>query len=654
MSIKVYFQCFLQKVNQWLNTPCNRHWIALFLCLAYFARYCVPLSQRIVLWDDFRDFTDAASSEFFSRHWLNTINFHFVPLLKLCYFLIFRAIPLPFLPTATSVWIILCVAFFSLSFIRLLHFYKISLLAGLTGLSFVLFNPMLSEVQIWFASSFCLVAVALTIEGILQWELAIRTNSAIHWILAVLLGFLAPLTWTMGYIVGIYYLIIALHERKKIKSLLPLGIALSIPLLSYPVMRGLSAVTIGYDAIEIKPLDALSLWRALTKIIGDGLILGSLGFWEVPRSGIKHAGRFLNLLTAIVMFGVVYLAVKREWRKQSCLILTAIVLGFGVPFLFRGSQTSYDGIKWYLRYFSTPVFGGALLISIFAQMAISKYHQAKLGCVFGMILMVLISFGDQMPEYYARGSLAQKINLRPVQQSQFKLLDKLFSIARQYGLGKEYLSRYFYFPVEGGFYSYNGMDLFTTGDELEENEVKPEAIRTLDAVFGEADVWKSYNMFSSAPELAVSILARPWDSTRASLDLITSTKPETFQITESSRNQIYELETPLLIYQMFWETALEGQGKQRIKFTFEFDTPQPVTRAVVISCPKSPCVFQLPMERLVWIPREPIKRVILDILNIDELKRPVKFTVLRAGVIPYPVYHQQTTSDGRLGTQETF
>lgn len=596
----------------------ERHWkLATLLALCFGARYFLPYSQRILLWDDFMHFYHGTTTEQFLKHWFSTY-LHFIPLMKLIYFLLMQSFPLSYLPMVTSLWTFFLVCWFSFVFVRLVRFYEISHLAGLSALSFVLFNPMFSEVQMWFCSSFYLMGLVLAMEGVIQVEYAIRGDRNIRWAGALVFGVLAPCAWSMGYLVAIYYAVIFFLERKRVHS--PVK-ALSILLCAffvYPALRTLGELWLGHDYTGVKPWEFLPWIKAMNRIVGDGLILGSLGFWEKPANLIKHAGRFLNVLSLAMFLGVVCLIRSRRWKKLGVLAFFSIWLGYGVPFFFRGPQFSYEHLKWFLRYFATPLFGTALALAVFWHWLCEKQPKARLMCLIAMTLMVLISLGDKMPEHYVSAGSPRKKNFRPAQVIQLEFLERFFEKARALGIHSNDLSDHYYLPIVGE-RTFNGMNLY--GGSNAPEPLHEKAVRILDKEFA-SPLWESYLPFGFVPELSANQLGRKYEKpTRASiLPLVArggllplvSISGEKFRVMNQDPFLVYELNPARNLSLLSWK--IDTSSSLKLRFTFEFTEPQMHDRFVIVRCP--PCSFTLPMERLPWIPQLPVSRVVLKFENM--------------------------------------
>ncbi len=484
----------------------------------------------------------------------------------------------------------------------------------------------------------------MALEGTLQLEYALTSQKKFHWIAAGILAILAPLSWSLGYVVAPFYLVVLYYGRKNLKTWKFPTFALSSAVLVYPVLKIIGEMTSGHDYTGVVPWDAVSLWKALWRIVGDGLILGSLGFWEKPIHAIKYGGRLLNLLSFVVFVLVFLIWRETRWKKQAVLIFISILLGFGIPYYFRGPQFPYENLKWFLRYFATPLWGAALALAIGLEILIKRYAWGRLGCFFTVCLIFLISIGDSMPEHYVNAGSPKNLNLRRAQVAQLEFLDHFFALAKSHSLGRQMLLKHYFIPIVGE-PTRNVVDLFDGDGPLFENRASEAGLLELDKTLASSEIWKTYGSFGFDPTIDLPLLKRadsigrtlptPIISRAISVSGVervpprsTDKVPYEFLILSDYPQIAFELSQPRQFDLLVFETEIEKIPLQQIRFTFEFDEPQQFTRSVRVRCASSRCTFELPMERLLWIPRIPILKILLNLEGVDNAHEGVGFKIL--------------------------
>lgn len=126
-----------------------------------------------------------------------------------------------------------------------------------------------------------------------------------------------------------------------------------------------------------------------------------------------------------------------------------------------------------------------------------------------------------------------------------------------------------------------------------------------------------------------------WVSYSESDKLITNARhnaPQGYGVISDNPRLAYEIKHPSRLSFLMFETEIEKRPSQQILFSFEFSEPQTFTRSVRVTCPTPKCTFELPLEGLVWIPRLPIRRILLKLEGIDNIQDSIRFKVLRSGV----------------------
>lgn len=378
-------------------------WLAALLAGVYAFRHYSTFTERALMWDDFLFFGEAATMPRFYQTLLYTF-LHFTPLLRLSVFGMFHLVPLHLLPAATSVWNVFWVCCLAVGFLRLARIYGISPVAALLGITFILFNPLFAEVQIWYIETFNLIALVFIVEGLVQLEKAVTTDRTFHWVASALLSILASCAWSSGYYVGLFYATVVYFERARLERPWKALTILAVAFLTYPALKTLGMHLCGGTVQDVTPWTPGKLMEALSYIVGHGLLFGSLGLWGTPQAPIKVPKPLWIPATIFLTAAIVVLGLKKEWRKHAAISLIAIYVGLAVPVYFRGTQFSYDDFRWFIRYFTKPVFGMGLFVSIVAHLALQRFRHAWLGVSAFLVLMAVVSFVNKMPEHYVGGN----------------------------------------------------------------------------------------------------------------------------------------------------------------------------------------------------------------------------------------------------------
>ncbi len=498
---------------------------ALLIVLAYGARHWYTLTHRVLMWDDFLLLSDSATVPRFAHCFLYTF-LHFIPFLRLAMFAFIQLLPVHHLPAATSLWCLFWVVAFALSFLRLLRLYGIALLPALAGLSFVLFNPLFAEIEIWFTSTFYLIALVLGLEGLVQMEHYLRGGGRWRAIASGILFLLAPSAWSTGYIAaGLGALVIigawrTLSAPRRRGGLLLLAWAF----LAYPALRFVGEFVAGSTYLSVTPWKIGSMIQATLKLVGDGLIFGSLGLWGMPaRPFPRPPDVMLYLASGLVMLPIVAIARGKNWRLQAGLAFVAVFPALAVPLYFRGTQFSYDDMRWFVRYFTTPLFGGGMVLAIAGHMVLMRWRNGALWSFGLMALMITVGFLNKLPEHYVYAGLPRERqhNLRRPQMEQLRYLSRLFATAQAQHVGAQPLVDAYYAPLEGSVANHNAMGLYTGYNEPNAQPISAPVVQALNQIIRESEVWKSYQSLTYNFDLPTPLLrpGRPGEDMAGAINL---------------------------------------------------------------------------------------------------------------------------------------
>ncbi len=624
-------------------------WLALFLTVLYALRYYMAFSERILLWDDFFLLGDSATLPRFRHSFLYTFV-HFVPFLRLSMLGFMQLVPVHLLPMATSLWAVFWVGWLALAFFRLARLYGIAPVPTLLGIAFIVFNPMFAEVQIWLTSTFYLVALVFVVEGLVQVETALVTGKKRHWGAAAVCGVLAPCAWSTGYIVAPLYFITVFWKRAWQANSKPAVFLVGFTFLAYPALRVAGEYFAGHTYLQVEPWDVLSLLHALLKIIGDGLILGSLGLWRTPDKHVSFSDPLLIILSLALVAVILVMYAKSNWRKQIVLALTSIILGLAVPILFRGTQFPYEDFRWFVRYFTTPLFGLALIIAIAAHAALRDYRRASLHIGLCLAVIIAISFTNRMPEHYVGGG-HYKNRFREQQAEQLHFLDNFFSVAKIMGVGAQPLIYAYFLPIEGNFANVNGSGLYRGYREPNDEAVKPEICIVLNQVIRSSKVWQSYQTLSYSPELSGPIL-EPKDMTGERTVQLSEIRnlsndihrksvsgsakfPHEFTITGGDPYIVYLLPagTPR-VERVLLDIEVIGLPSVHTQLTLSSKDPSVKYPSFFASCPKPRCAFDVPISRLPWFPFVEFVSIKIDPDGVNGPEQKVQLRLWNVSVIP--------------------
>lgn len=465
-------------------------WKCLFVLLSIFVlRHASTFLNRSLLWDDLTHLSEASSWESFKLNALYT-HLHFIPLMKFCYFLMMRFFPLHLIPAGSSFFCFFWVFYFVWAYLRLLKVYGVSELSSLVSLGFILLNPLLSENIVWLCSNFYLVATVFVAEGLYQLELAFLTNRLRNWFGALLCGVLAPCLWSVGYILPFLYLVTFLfHLKSKKSAKISALITIGFSVIFYPALRILGESHSGHDYTGISTHGFLPWIGNMLRIFGDGL-LGSFGLWgRHPFRRNNFPDLQLNVLTIALWAYMLTQFKNREQRKPYLIAMSSLGLGLGVPYLFRGSQFNYEDLRWFIRYFATPLFGAGIILALSLDRYVLGHKRRLNALVFGLICFVIFSFQDRMPEHYIRGGVPQGKSFRQVQVRQLAFLETFFKQAREFGIRKDDLQKTFYIMVVGERFR-NGVSLYHSIDAKEHLSLAKEVL--LRKMITDEMLWKGY------------------------------------------------------------------------------------------------------------------------------------------------------------------
>lgn len=624
-------------------------WLALFLAVLYALRYHSVFLERILLWDDFFLLGDSATLPRFRHSFFYTF-LHFVPFLRLSMLGFMQLVPVHFLPMATSLWAAFWVGWLAIAFFRLARLYGISPVPALLGIAFIVFNPMFAEVQVWLTSTFYLVALVFVVEGLVQVETALATGKVRHWAAAAILSVLAPCAWSTGYIVAPLYFITVVWDRAWLKNRKAAIFVVTFSFLAYPILRVVGEYFAGHTYLQVEPWNIFSLLHALLKIIGDGLVLGSLGLWRTPDKHVTFSEPLLIFLSLTLIAVCLALYVKSCWRKQIALALTSIILGLAIPIFFRGSHFPYEDFRWFIRYFTTPLFGLALVIAVAAHMALQSYRRASVYVGICFTVIIAIALIDRMPEHYVGGG-HYKNRFREQQVKQLRFFDKFFSAAKAAGVGAQPLIEAYFLPVEGNFSNVNGAALY--GGHLESNNapIKFESYQVLDQVIRSSGAWRDYQLLSYSPDISGWMLEPKDLSGKRTFQLSNilnlsgdirqkavfrgKTLPDEFLITGGDPYVVYSLPTGMQrIDRVLLDIEVIGLPNVHAQLALASKDPLIRNPSLFVSCPKLRCSFDVPISRLPWFPPVEFTSIRIDPDGVNGPEQKVQLRLWNISVVP--------------------
>lgn len=636
----------LQCVPAWV-------WLAVLLAGIYAFRHYPTFTERALLWDDFLFFTETATMPRFYQTLLYTF-LHFTPFLRLSVFGMFHLVPLPLLPAATSAWNVFWVVCLAISFFRLVRVYGISPVAGLLGITFILFNPLFTEVQIWYIETFNLVALVFIVEGLVQLEKAVATDRPLHWVAAALLSILASCAWSSGYYVGLFYVAVAYYEKARLVRPWKALTVLAIAFLTYPALKTLGMHLCGGTIQDVTPWTLGKLLKALSYIVGHGLFFGSLGLWGTPHDPINVPKPLWIPATIFLTAAIVALGLKKEWRKHAVISLIAIYVGLAVPVYFRGTQFSYDDYRWFVRYFTKPVFGMGLFLSIVAHLALQRFRHAWLGVSAILLLMAVVLFVNKMPEHYvgAGTPVAQEFRFRKHQVQQLGFLEELFATARYLGVGSQPFLNEYFIPIGGCSANINNVGLYKGSSEPNMTPLTPEQRRALDRVIKRSGIWESYQNFSHlfiVPEPLLEAKAEEGDvrvdllaesPSHVSKDILIPTVPTfgkgmkemsimgkgpsiTFKIPESIQG----------VCRLFIEAEVAGVPKVHVRVTLVSDDPGVRSPSLSLTGASTRQVFDVPLSRMPWFPTVKYKEIRVEPNGVGSAGQTLTFRLWRLEIV---------------------
>ncbi len=632
----------LARIPKWI-------WLALLLVVAYIARYYPVFAERVLLWDDFFLLADSATLPRFQQAFLYTF-LHFIPFLRLSMLGFMQLVPVSLLPLATSLWSVFWVSWLVFAFVRLTRAYGLSAVGAMLGVAFIVFNPMFAEVQVWLTSTFYLVALVFTVEGLAQLERALQTQRQRHWLAAALCSVLAPSAWSTGYIVPALYLVTVAMEWRRLEHKRPALLLVLVSVLAYPALRIVGELVSGHTYQQVTPWDILPTLYALFKLIGDGLVLGSLGLWQLPQDHIRFPEQLLVVTSLLVVSSLLLLYWRTQWRKQIVLALVSVILGLFVPILFRGTQFSYDDLRWFIRYMATPLFGAGLAIAVAAHLCLQRYRVTPLLVISGCVIVVFVSFVNRMPEHYVGGGNQQN-KFRAQQVAQLRFLEELFATARRLGIGADPLKDAYFVPVEGAQANMNPAGLYGGHREPNPSPLTRSSYDELDGMIESSNVWQQYQKLSYAPVLSGPILEARAIEGREPVSLLGA--PTAFHdidvLDDPSNSNAFDAfwisgGDPYVSYRVPDSAGSVGRviieaevlGRQNVHLELSLGSKDRSIRnpSVFLWCGKPRCVFDVPVARLPWFPATAYESLRIDPDGLRHPKEEAQLRLWRLAVLP--------------------
>lgn len=622
-------------------------WLALLLIALFAVRYSVPLSQRVLLWDDFFLLADSATMPRFEHNFLYTY-LHFIPFLRLA-MLGFMQLPLSWVPLATSLWAVFWVCWLVFAFFRLARLYGIAPVPTLLGIAFIVFNPMLAEVVIWLTSTFYLVALVFTVEGLVQLERALKTNRVINWIGAGACALLAPCAWSTGYITAILYLVVIGWDWRRLPNRKSALLVLAFAFLAYPAVRILGEYVAGHTYLSVTPWSIPQLALAMLKIIGDGLVLGSLGLWRLPQNHVSFATPLIIGLTLALGLAFVVMYWRwPTWRKQIMLAAVSIVVALAIPIYFRGTQFAYADFRWFIRYFTTPLFGLGLVIAVATHRAYLRVPHVRRYVVAAFSVMILVSFVNKMPEHYVGGG-NYKNRFRSAQTAHLKLVEQLSKVAHAHGVGAQPLINEYHVPIEGALTNFNGAGFYRGFREPNEAPISVDAHRVLTQTIRDARMWEKYQKLSFAPEIPDG-LSEPKGKARERFDLPAPVRLShdiravgQVKAAQGAREFVMTGGDPYITYaipadvsaidRVLIDVEIPQRQSLRLQVALGADG-RAYTPSVFVNCRKSRCTFDVPVSRLVWFPAAPSSSLRIDPDGIGQSDQKTRIILHSVSIVP--------------------
>lgn len=623
-------------------------WLALLLAVLYALRYYLPLSERVLLWDDFFLLADSATPPRFQQNFLYTF-LHFVPFLRLA-MLGFMQLPLSWLPLATSLWTVFWVSWLCVAFFRLARLYGISPAPALLGIAFIVFNPMFAEVQIWLTSTFYLVALVFVVEGLVQLEWALVTNRTTRWVAAAAFSLLAPCAWSTGYIAAILYLVIIGWGWRRVHNRKAALIVVAFAFLAYPALRLLGEYLVGHTYLSVTPWSIPQLLLTLLKIIGDGLVFGSLGLWRTPDKQVAFPGSLLIMLTLALITALAVMYWRWPiWRKQLLLAAVSIVVALAIPIYFRGTQFQYADFRWFIRYFTTPLFGLGLVVALAVHETWQRSSRGSRYVGASFVVMLLISFTNRMPEHYVGGG-HRHWRLHAQQVAQLRFLDRLSDAAHRHGVGAQPLINAYFVPIEGSLSNVNGAGLYTGYREPNNDPIAPAAHQALVQTIRTSCAWQGYAKLTFTPELSGPILdpkgnfegvvrlVRPHMlSSDVHVDAAAGLtgKSQAFVITGGDPYLSYVLPAEAAyVERILLDVEIAGRSSAHIQVTLAGRSHPAHTPSLFVSCPQSRCRFDIPVSRLPWFPPGPYSDLRIDPDGLGQSEPQQQLLIHNLAIVP--------------------
>jgi hypothetical protein len=359
--------------------------------LFWLGHWSSRLSTTNLTQDDFIYLRTSYPASALREHLWEPFNEHCVLLPRLWTFALVSASPSDVL-AATVVGRILLATLIALLFAEYLRRSLKSCLGALLAVNVLLAPGPTAEVMSWYAASLWLWPVLLLVVGLhaVRWA-----PGRPAWALAALgAGFLGPLAFWTGILVSPLLALQAWLQmgdascRRRLgwMRLVPTGLALA----------GLGGAALAATVSEDRTARSLSGALHLTSIertllfsarfATDHLILSNLGM-EVSLSAAK-----VVRVVILAVAGLMLLTLCARARRPSWFVvpLIAIVLGYGLAFLFRNDIAYEPGLRRSTRYQLLPQLGLAWFVAVVVAdrlpSAARLFHRRSVGAASALLI----------------------------------------------------------------------------------------------------------------------------------------------------------------------------------------------------------------------------------------------------------------------------
>jgi hypothetical protein len=342
--------------------------VAIAICACSFGLWAVPLGAFELKSDDFVYLARSRTAESLRTHWFAPHNGHVVPLFMLETHLLARlAGTLERVPGvlggATFLTLVVCVLLTG----HLVAWETGRTARGLAAMAAVGFTSVMGTSVLWYSAGQALGAGALILAMLVALRAWRARGAWIYLVFAGAAAVAAPLMWTAGYVagaVGAAYLWADGRRACRFAAIIPIAASISAFIAARNVSPRFFAPP---SSVAEKPNRVVfGLAPAVihsTQAVCEALVFNNLGL-DAPTTpaqamiiGSVLAGAWLWTRRQTDPGG------RRRLRPINPLEAagaTLVATGFGIVFIVRGTDTTYDGLRALGWYNAIPALGGVL------------------------------------------------------------------------------------------------------------------------------------------------------------------------------------------------------------------------------------------------------------------------------------------------------